>query len=340
MRILSVAFPFAPVGPDAVGGSEQLLSQIERNLVALGHQSVVLACTGSSVSGELIEIPALYPLIDDEARRRAWAAMRIRIDEAASKADFDLIHMHGFDFHHYAPRSARSLVTLHLPLDWYAPEAWRIENARLRYNCVSPSQQRGLCDNRWIEPIENGVSPPETAYARRSAFALMLCRIYPEKGVELAIAAARAAGTPLVIAGQVFPYAEHQAYFETRIRPHLSGAIRFIGPVGRAQKAALFSHATCVLIPSLVEETSSLVAMEALAHGVPVIAFAKGALPEIVTDGITGFIVRDEYEMAEAVGRLAEIDPHACRTTARLRFSVERMVASYLRAYERIVALQ
>jgi glycosyltransferase involved in cell wall biosynthesis len=162
----------------------------------------------------------------------------------------------------------------------------------------------------------------------------MLARICPEKGVHLAIEAAKRAGVPLLIAGETFPYGEHQRYFREEVEPRLDRWRRFIGPVGMRRKRRLLAAARCVLVPSLVPETSSLVAREALASGTPVIAFARGALTETVEHGRTGFLVHDHVTMADAIQRTMEIDPEQCRAVARARFSLDGMIRQYFALYE------
>jgi glycosyltransferase involved in cell wall biosynthesis len=145
------------------------------------------------------------------------------------------------------------------------------------------------------------------------------------------------AGVPLLLAGQVFPYDSHLRYFDEEIRPRLDGERRFIGPIRFARKRSLLSHARCLVIPSTVAETSSLVAMEALACGTPVIAFRSGALPEIVEQGRTGFIVDGVEEMAQAMSDVDGLDPNCCRRAARVRFSAQSMTTEYLGLYERLI---
>ena len=142
------------------------------------------------------------------------------------------------------------------------------------------------------------------------------------------------AGIPLVLAGETFPYQTHVEYYEQKLRPHLSERIHFVGPVGLARKRRLLTGAQCLLVPSLAPETSSLVSMEALACGTPVIAYAQGALPEIVEHGRTGFIVNNVVEMADAIHRVGQIDPEECRRVARDRFSSDRMACDYMNLYE------
>jgi glycosyltransferase involved in cell wall biosynthesis len=151
--------------------------------------------------------------------------------------------------------------------------------------------------------------------------------------------AAAQAGLPLLLGGMVYPYREHEAYFRREIAPRLDGQrLRFLGPVGFARKRRLLAAARCLLAPSLAPETSSLVTMESLACGTPVIAFRSGALPEIVDHGKTGFLVNNVQEMAEAIGRADSIDPEACRRAAVERFSARRMASEYLTLYTQLLA--
>lgn len=172
---------------------------------------------------------------------------------------------------------------------------------------------------------------------RPREFALSLGRICPEKGFHHALDAARLADVALLLAGQVYRYPEHERYFEAEIAPRLDRRRRFIGPLGRQGKRRLLSSARAVLIPSVAPETSSLVAMEALGCGTPVIAFRAGALVELIEPGRTGFLVDDAREMAEALLLVGSLDRRECRAVARERFGEERMVAEYLRLYEELV---
>jgi glycosyltransferase involved in cell wall biosynthesis len=203
------------------------------------------------------------------------------------------------------------------------------------FHCVSPSQDRTRPASRqFLPPIENGIDVDAFAQRyRKRGFALALGRICPEKGIHLALDAARLAGWPLVVAGPIFPYRPHRDYFETEIAPRLDPRRRYVGPVGFAAKRRLLQAASCLLVPSLAPETSSLVAMEALASGTPVIAFPNGALPDIVRHGETGFLVETVEEMAQAITKAGGLDPETCRAEARARFRRERMVAAYFALY-------
>jgi glycosyltransferase involved in cell wall biosynthesis len=339
LTVLSVSYALASVSPDSTGGAEQILATLDRALVEVGHRSIVVAPEGSRVQGALMAIPAERGPLDEAARARATSATRAAIADALERWPIDLVHLHGIDFPATMPAPGIPvLATLHLPPDWYPEAALRPARAGTWFNCVSASQQAACPPGvPLVDAIPNGV-PVEALTARHAKrrYALFIGRICPEKGVHLAIEAAERAGVPLLIAGELYPYAAHRAYFDEQVRPRLGRACRFIGPVGFARKRRLLTAARCLLVPSLAAETSSLVAREAAACGTAVVAFPSGALRDTVEDGRTGFLVEGAAAMAAAIDRSAAIDPALCRATARARFSEERMIADYLAAYARL----
>lgn len=341
LTILSIAYPFAPVGADAVGGAEQILSALDFAIVNSGHRSLVAAREGSQTAGTLIATKAPSGVLTPAARARATADHQRSIDFAIRNYDCDLLHLHGIDFHSYRiSREIPALVTLHLPPEWYPREIWT--DSAFQLQCVSESQmRRSPLASQPLRVIENGVPPNPYARIKRvqSAhdFALVLGRICPEKNIHSALDAGTIASTPVLIGGQVFPYPEHQRYFEQEIEPRLRNGHRLLGVLNADRKQRLLAAAKCLLVPSLSPETSSLVAMEALAAGTPVIAYRSGALPEIVGDGVTGFLVTSPEEMAHAIPLCERIDPDACREAAASRFSQQRMVREYLDLYQELV---
>lgn len=336
LTVLSVGYPLASVSPDSAGGAEQVLQTIDHALVAAGHRSIVVAPEGSLIRGELHTIPHRPGLLDEAAKRAAQVDTAAAIARVRSQHRIDVVHLHGIDFHAYLPPAGSPvLATLHLPTDWYPAEALHPSRPDTWLHCVSQAQH-AVCpaSPNLLPPIENGVAV--AAFRARHAkrrFALFLGRICPEKGVHLAIESARRAGIPLIIAGQVYPYAEHQHYFETAIRPHLGPGCRFTGPVGFARKRRLLTAARCLLVPSLAAETSSLVAREAAACGTATIAFPNGAMAATLEQGRTGFLVEDVGGMAAAIEAAVTIDPAWCRAVAAERFSDATMTAAYLDVY-------
>lgn len=339
LTILSVAYPFAPVGPGTAGGAEQVLHHLDAALIAAGHRSIVIAREDSRIAGELVGMPELSGVLDEQAMQRARARHRAAILDVLRRRPIDLVHMHGVDFHTYLPPDGIPvLVTLHLPLDHYPDGILQMQRRDLWFNCVSERQAADAPQTgRFLGPIANGVDIESFATdRRRRGFALVLTRICPEKGVHLAIEAAGLAGMPLLIAGEVFPYEAHRRYFTEKIAPRLGRRCRYLGPVGARAKRVLLASARCLLIPSQVAETSSLVAMEAAAAGTPVVALDRGALPETVQHGATGLIVQSIEQMAEAMARSHEIDSQVCRRHARRHFSAGTMAGRYLALYRQL----
>jgi glycosyltransferase involved in cell wall biosynthesis len=340
--VLSIAYPLAPVTPDTAGGAEQVLALLDAAIVAAGGRSLVIAPAGSVVAGTLLPLPAVAPALDAAARASAQAAVRQAIGRAGP---VDLVHLHGIDFMDYLPPPGPAvLATLHLPPEWYPPAVFAPARPRTWLNCVSATQHAACPPSTCLlPPVPNGVRVAAlgpTRHARRG-FALMLGRICPEKGQHLAIAAARWAGVPLLIGGTTFGYPEHLAYFEREVAPHAGRGVRLLGPVGFARKRRLLAAARCVLLPSLAAETSSLVAMEAAAAGTPAIGFRAGALPEIIEQGRTGFLVDDAAAMAAAIAKVGaaagEIDRDTCQAVARRRFDAAAMTGAYLALYRRLI---
>jgi glycosyltransferase involved in cell wall biosynthesis len=336
LTVLSVGYPLAPVGPDTAGGAEQVLAKLDAALTEAGHRSIIVAAAGSNVRGRLVPISPPEGVLDAAARAVAQSACRNAIADTLKRHSVDLVHIHGIDFAAYLPPPGPPvLVTLHLPLAWYPPEALRPIRPNTWLHCVSRSQRAEAPDEVELLPdIPNGVDCIAlTARHAKRDFVIALGRICPEKGFHLALDAAKAAGLPMLLAGQTYRYREHEAYFAMEIEPRLDARRRFIGPVGFARKRRLLTAARCLVVTSLVAETGSLVAMESLACGTPVVTFPHGALADVVEDGVTGFLVHDAAGLAEAMRAAGRLDAEACRAAARRRFSARLMVARYLALY-------
>ena len=343
LTVLSVAYPFAPVTADPAGGAEQVLAQIDRALVSAGHRSVVVAAEGSLTAGELSSVTQPSGTLDDGACADVRSLVRDRVSGALAAGDVDVVHLHGVDFADYLPAPSRTpkVVSLHLPLDWYPEGALAPGRDDVWLQPVSEDQARRAPPSAaaLAPPIANGVDVEAYAPApSHGDYALVIARVAEEKGFHLALDAARLADAPLLACGKLYPYAAHQQYFEAQVRPRLDDRRRFLGPVEGARKRELLAGARCLLAPFTAPETSSLVSMEALASGVPVIAFRSGALAEIVEDGVTGFLVDGVEEMADAIRRVDRIDRARCREAACRRFPVQRATDAYLDLYRRLAA--
>lgn len=268
------------------------------------------------------------------------------------------------------------LATLHLPRSFYSAQLFTSIPDNVVFNCVSASQACSFADlnpgvvsngialdkyfslsraergipivakltardihHRYSESMEeqSGNEPVSDTCVTKQGL-LWLGRICEEKAPHLALEIAAHARQPITLAGQVYPFSYHQQYFEREVHPRLAQMpnAEFVGSSSFEQKRALLRQSKAVLITSLVDETSSLVAMEAAACGTPVIALRRGALPEIVSEGVTGFLVDGVEEAVEALERIEMIEPANCVAHAQRHFSSSKMADGYERLYERI----
>jgi glycosyltransferase involved in cell wall biosynthesis len=352
LRILYVAYPLLPVSAASCGGAEQMLWTLEREMSARGHVTTVAACEGSLVAGKLWATGPVEIGIDCFAEREAVHTvdvLQLIARERRTGRGFDLIHDESGSFWRHADKvEGPVLLTAHLPRDFYGGGLAHAAS-NVAVNCVSESQRLTFSDVPSVTAVvPNGIALDRFTFsADKRGYLLWLGRICEEKGAHIAIEVARRCGLPLVLAGEVYPFSYHQAYFRREIEPQASTnsnskpvalPVRFIERPSFAEKLELLRHARAVLIPSMIEETSSLVAMEAAACGTPVIAFRRGALPEVVVDRVTGFIVDSLEEMVDAVDMTRYIAPSDCRDHAAKNFSATTMADGYERLYRTVAA--
>lgn len=340
-KILFVSYPLLPVSEESAGGAEQMLCTLERELHRRGHRTVTAAAAGSCVSGELLVTgsPARHRDALEERRNEQnhWVLDYLRRHEV------DLVHDQGGTFWTWAAGTdVPVLATLHLPRHFYPQHVFENCARNLAFNCVSHSQAGRFADvAQMAGRVLNGIALERFPFAaNKGEYLLWVGRICHEKGPHLALEVARRAKLPVVIAGQVYPLTYHLQFFEKDLKPLLAamGAqAKWIEAPTHAQKLALLRNARAVLVPSLEEETSSLVAMEAMACGTPVVAFRRGALPEVIVDGETGLLADDLDGMVTAVERARSIRPLACREHVLRHHSADRMAADYEALYERVL---
>jgi glycosyltransferase involved in cell wall biosynthesis len=342
-RILYIAYPLITVSEHSAGGAEQMLWTIEHEIAARGIHTTVAASAGSSVRGELFVTGEACSIPDDFERRNREHQDRI-VEFIRKRAregrGFDLIHDQSGSFW---PRASEIdvpvLATLHLPRSFYASELFHDIPANVVFNCVSQSQARTFVDlNPVIVP--NGILLDHfTPTLNDKKRLLWLGRICEEKAPHIALDMSQSAGEPIALAGQVYPFSYHQKYFEREVLPRLAqmpNAI-FIDSPSAEHKRQLLREAKAVLITSQADETSSLVAMEAAASGTPVIAFRRGALPEVVKDGVTGFLVDNMEEAVAALQHVDHITPSACIAHVQENFSSRRMANDYEHLYSHLM---
>ncbi|HEU4580607.1 MAG TPA: glycosyltransferase [Polyangiaceae bacterium] len=323
---------------------EQIMAALDAALVAAGHSSTLLAARGSHAVGRLVAVDVGQGELSGERLHGARQRYRQALEALLAQQHFDLLHFHGCDCARYLSasppgRAVPKLVTLHVPCDWYEPGMFE-SDLGVRFSCVSEWQREQLATRLSLcATIPNGVDltrwrplgqPP-------SDYVLCLGRISPEKGFDRALRAARRAGVPLLLAGRVFPYPEHLRYFAEQIAPLLDEQRRFLGPIAGTAKRRILARARALLVVSRVPETSSLAAMEALACGTPVLVASPGAPASLIEPGVTGLIVRDEIELAEAFERLSSLDRARCRASAEQRFDLRQTTRRYLELYAQLL---
>lgn len=341
MKIAQVAPLFESVPPRTYGGTERVVHYLTEELISQGHEVVLYASGDSRTRARLRAIvPEALRLSGKHSEPLPWQVLQL--DAVMREArDFDVIHFHT-DFLHFPLwrhlMSVPQLSTLHGRLDLTALQPVFAEFRDMPVVSISNHQRLPLPAARWTATVYNGL--PETLYdfqPRAGDYLAFLGRISPEKGPETAIAIALRAGIPLRMAAKVDPM--DRAYFEARVRPLLrEPLVEYLGEVDERGKNELLGGAMALLFPVDWPEPFGLAMVEALACGTPVIAYRRGSVPEIMTDGVTGYIVDGVEDAVAALGRIDRIDRHACRRHFEARFSARRMGDGYLDVYRRLIA--
>lgn len=339
-RILYVAYPLATVSEESCGGAEQMLYVLEREMARRKHETTVAACTHSRVSGTLLETgePAVsFGQLEQRDAEHNTRVLRFIRQAQQSSNDIDVVHDEGGRFWINSCRvDVPVLVTLNLPRSFYPAEWFESIPGNVYFNCVSYSQAGSFTDlPQMLGVVANGIPLEQFPFtAAKRDYLVWLGRICEEKGLHIAVEVAERAGLPLVIMGPSYLYERDKEYFDSQVAPRLTSSCKFIGSPSFATKVEVLSHARALLMPSLLPETSSLVCLEAMACGTPAIAFANGALPEVVINGRTGFIVRSIDEMAEAVSHTHRIQPQDCRAHVEANHSASIMADQYEQLYD------
>lgn len=342
MKIAVLAPPWLPVPPTGYGGIESVVSVLCESLVRRGHDVTLLAAPGSRSSATVREI--LETGHPDEIGRALYEADHVArafriVDDARSRhGGFDVVHDHsGFIALAMADRIGTPLVhTLHGPFEPATSRFYGQHAGKAHVVAISRAQRATAPAGLPIaDVIPNPIDAAGWPYQPdKQNYLLWLGRMHETKGPHRAIAAAREAGVPLVLAGPVQPGQE--VFFQEEVAKHVDGdRVRYVGEVGGIKKADLIARARALLMPITWNEPFGMVMVEALACGTPVISFAEGAATEIVRHGVTGFLVADEPAMAAAVAQLPELDPKDCRADVVRRFNVDRVTAAYEVAYRR-----
>ena len=335
MHIAQVAPLTEAIPPKLYGGTERVVSWLTEELIALGHE-VTLFASGDSVTSARLE--AVWPraLRLDGAVRDPNALHMMMLERVyRSASEFDILHCHldYYPFSLFSRQSTPFVTTLHGRLD--LPEHQPVFDtfSSVPVVSISNSQRRPLPQANWVRTIYHGL-PADllVPQAVKPSYFAFLGRIAPEKGIDRAIRIAQHCGVPLKVAAKVDKV--DQDYFDEQIKPLMtSGNVEYIGEINDREKSEFLSGAIALLVPIDWPEPFGLVMIEAMACGTPVIAFNRGSVPEIIDDGITGFVVEDINGAVGAVDRLGHLSRKKIRRQFEERFTARRMAQDYLAAY-------
>lgn len=333
MKILITADPELPVPPKYYGGIERIVDMLVRGLIARGHEVTLFAHRDSSTGASLVPWPGRSSLSGYDT-----------VCNSALLTSHVLFHR--VDIIHSFSRVAYLLPLLPLPIPklmtYQRPIAvrsvkmgHRLSNGTLWFTAISHQMMTHVSDVGTWRVVFNGI--PLSAYEYSEdpgvgAPLLFLGRIEEIKGPHLAIEIARRSDLPLVVAGNVPP--EHYSWYAANVAPYIDGVrVRYVGPVDDKQKNDLFRSALALLMPIVWDEPFGIVMAEAMACGTPVIGFNRGAVPEVVDDGKTGFVVDTVDECVEAVKKLGTIDRKCCCERVKRLFSDKSVIDGYLTVY-------
>ncbi|SDV51006.1 glycosyltransferase family 4 protein [Chitinasiproducens palmae] len=340
MRIAQIAPLHEAVPPKLYGGTERVVSYLTEALVELGHEVTLFASGDSQTSAEL---DAVWPqaLRLDPTIRDTVAPHMLLLEQVRKRAnEFDVLHFHidYYPFSLFSQQPVPHVTTMHGRLD--LPELQPIFNT---FNgvptvSISDNQRTPLPQANWLTTVLHGL--PEKLLTPRPeikpSYLAFLGRISPEKRVDRAIEIAAKAGMPIKIAAKLDN--ADRAYYEEKIKPLLGRThVEFVGEINEAQKPAFLSGAHALLFPIDWPEPFGLVMIEAMACGTPVIAYNRGSVPEVIDNGVSGFIVEDELSAVAAVNRLPTLSRAAVRQRFEERFTARRMAQEYVAAYEELL---
>jgi hypothetical protein len=335
-----VAPPWLAVPPERYGGVEWVVSLLADGLVELGHD-VTLFAAGGSITRAALTTTSDEPLTASYGRTLPELRQVLAAWQASSQ--FDLISDHsGLLGAAMADLSACPVVhTVYGPLDGEAGALYPAiahQNPRLRFISLTLQQREPLPDLPWAGNCPMAIDlDAYPASQQDDGYLLFLGRMAPQKGAHSAIAVAERCGLPLKIAGKMHDVEERE-YFARMVQPRLSSSIEWVGEVRHEEKVRLLQRARATLFPIDWEEPFGLAMIESMACGTPVVATRRGAVPEVVADGVSGVIVDGPEGLADGIEAARAISADSCRTYVEDRFSDRRMVRAYEEVFREVMA--
>jgi glycosyltransferase involved in cell wall biosynthesis len=342
MRIAQVAPLNERVPPPLYGGTERVVSYLTEALVRLGHD-VTLFASGDSETGARL-VAACPRALWRDVDVRETLPHHVRMMELVFRdvSRFDIIHFHTDYVHFPLVRRHRcpSVTTLHGMV--HPPDMQTLfeEYPDIPLVSISNNQRSPLPDANWQGTVYHGLPQDSFTFRpERGEYLVYLGRLSPEKRVDRAIEIARRSRMPLKIAAKIYPEERH--YFDETLAPLLEASrplVEFIGEIDDRGRDDLLGHAAALLFPIEWSEPFGLVMIEALACGTPVIAWRRGSVPEVINDGLTGYITESIDDAVDAVARIGRLSRSRCRQAFEERFDAERMAKDYVEVYRRIIS--
>lgn len=338
MKIGLVAPVWYPIPPKGYGGIELVVSLLAEGLVERGHQVTLFASGDSKTKAHLVYAFETAP---SEKIGQVYPDLLHAVSAHVRGAEFDLLHEHsgmiGPSLGAFSGRPC--LHTLHGPATPESRRLYQLLNFGLFYNAISEYQRREFGNLNFVATVYNAIDISLYPFKeKKENFLLFLGRMNQEKGAHLAVEVANRLGMPLVMVTKMTEPHE-KFYFHSQVKPKITKNVEIIGEISVKEKAELFSKAYCTLFPIQWPEPFGLVMIESMATGTPVIAMGYGAVPEVIEHKKTGFIVYTVEDMIQAVKKVANINPAVCRRYVEQRFSQERMVLDYEKAYNKILEI-
>ncbi|WP_417885057.1 glycosyltransferase family 4 protein [Zunongwangia sp.] len=320
--------------PESYGPWEQVASTLTEALVSRGHEVCLFASGNSITSAKLDAVCALPYETDKTSDPKVLECLHIS-NLMEKVGNFDIIHNH-FDF---LPLTYSRLISTPIITTIHGFSSPKIIPVYKKYNAtaayISISNANRHEELTYLDTIYHGVNPSHfTFQSIKENYLLYFGRIHPEKGLDKAIAIAKKANLPLKIAGLI----QDQDYFNSKIKPNIDGNfIQYLGNLGKNERDLILGSAKALLHPISFEEPFGLSVLEAMMCGTPVIAFCRGSMPELIADGVSGFLVHTIQEAVDAVKKLELLSPIQCRWHAETNFNMENMISSYEEAYKNVL---
>ncbi|WP_022872526.1 glycosyltransferase family 4 protein [Nesterenkonia alba] len=339
LRIGMVAPPWFELPPKGYGGTEAVVAALTDQLVARGHEVVLVSAGGNGTRARqhitTFDQPPSQLLGSSPMPEVISAARTAR---ALEDLELDIVHDHSLAGPLLAgSRSIPTVTTMHGPVSGLNGEYYRSLGSRVDIIAISEAQRRQAPDLNWIGTVHNAVDVASFPFtAAKDDFLLWIGRFNPDKGAHVAIEAAKAAGRRIVLAGKLNEDPEKE-YFAAHIQPRLGDGVEYLGEADAVLKRELFTKASALLFPIQWEEPFGMVMAEAMACGTPVVATRRGSVPEVVADGTSGIIVDRIEDLPAAIHQAMHLDPAAIRAHAEAKFDLPVMGSGYERIYRTLV---